>query len=102
MKHKPIKRIYPKDGKGMDKPIDYTKAISQDDIMPYFLDIEVDDSDPYLYEKAIKYMEDIMLDKDLNWKQVIQTLSLMKVIMITKMLACKLEHDTQQSNEDLK
>ena len=84
------------------KPIDYTKAISKDDILPYFLDIEVHDSDPYLYEKAIKYMEDIMLDKDLNWKQVIQTLSLMKVIMITKMLVKKLEHDTQQSNEDLK
>ena len=28
------------------KPIDYTKAINRDDVMPYFLDTDVDDSDP--------------------------------------------------------
>ena len=84
------------------KPIDYTKAIKKDDIMPFFIDMEIDHSDPHLYEKSLDYMESIMIDKGLNWQQVIQTLSLMKVIMITKMLACKLEHDTQQSNEDLK
>ena len=84
------------------KPIDYTKAISKDDILPYFLDIEVHDSDPYLYEKSMDFIEKIMLDKELNWKQVIQSISLMKWIMITKMLACKLDHDTEQSDEDLR
>ena len=82
------------------KPIDYTKAITKDDIMPYFMDIDVNHSDKDLYERAMKFIEKIMLDKELNWQQVIQTISLLKVIMITKMLACKLEHDVEEDNKD--
>jgi len=84
------------------KPIDHTKAIDQDKIQPYFEDMSIDNADEVLYETTFKHMCDLMKRNKLNFKQVIQTISLMKLSFIAGMLECKIEHDYKKERHEWK
>jgi len=86
------------------KEIDYSKAISLEDILPFYNDMSIDYADDELYESAYQHIWDNITheDKPLDWRQAIQTISLIKIDLIRGMLSHKIQHDQTLSNEEWK
>ena len=81
------------------KEIDYSKAISLEDILPFYTDISIDHADEQLYETTYQQLWDRITqpDKPLDWRQAIQTVNLIKIDLIRGMLSHKMQHDHNKS-----
>ena len=84
------------------KQIDYSKAVSSDVLLPYYNDTDLDHSDKELYESTFAHICNIMEANKLDWRQVIQTIGMLKMVFISGMLENRISYDEHESREALK
>lgn len=90
------------------KDIDYSKAISIEDCLPFYNDLDIDYVDEELFDSTMEHIWQRMTtkglgqSKPLDWRQVIQTVGMIKLDLIRNMLGHKIYHDNYEGCENWK
>ena len=81
------------------KEINFDKLITQDRLMPYYMTTDIEESDEQLYEATLNVIENMVNEKQLPPRTVIETINLLKFSVIHNALETKLEYDDEHERE---
>ena len=84
------------------KEICFDKLITQDRLMPYYMTTNIEESDEQLYEATLNVIENMVNEKQLPPRTVIETINLLKFSVIHNALQTKLEYDDESERRKYK
>ena len=86
----------------MNKPISYDKIITQDMIMPYVTDMNIERAHEELFDKTFNLMQEYVIEKNIEPNQIFQTVNLLKFSWVHNAFEDKLRHEDENARKKLR